>query len=317
MNRLYDNAIQSIQLGLEDYKSDDKKRQMSAVRNYYAGLLLLAKYVLTRAAPETDAMLLLSARVKPVPDGNDGVKFERDGEATIDFETIGRRFKDFDLHIDQSALRALSKYRNYIEHSFINEGPEQVREIIAKAFPVALDLFRLANVEPRAALGTTWDIMLEVQEVFQKELSACEETFSGIESPLGTLAEDSFSCPECGSRLVKQTESWNTDIASISAYCRACGADFDAERAVVQALKTRYEWDNYVAMTDGDDTALSECPECGNVAYIQYGEINGCEWCGMSLDECVGCGVRLTPQITSVNNSSFCDYCYHITSKDD
>jgi hypothetical protein len=43
---LFRNAVQSIQLGIEDYQANNSKRAVSAVRNFYAGVLLLAKEVL-------------------------------------------------------------------------------------------------------------------------------------------------------------------------------------------------------------------------------------------------------------------------------
>ncbi|MGQ3075323.1 MAG: hypothetical protein ACT7A5_29945, partial [Ferrovibrionaceae bacterium] len=61
MNSLFDNAIQSIQLGLEDYKSNDPKRPLSAVRNFYSGLLLLAKETLVRATPNESAKIILAS----------------------------------------------------------------------------------------------------------------------------------------------------------------------------------------------------------------------------------------------------------------
>ncbi len=317
MDSLYNNAIQSLQLGLEDYDSDDNKRHISAVRNCYAGILLLAKHVLTEVAPKADQKLLLAARIKPVPDGEGGINFEPHGVATIDFDTIGARFKDFGIYIDQTALKQLGVYRKNIEHYFVDDDSAKVREALANALPVVLDLFRVSKIEPRSALGDTWDILLEVKDVFRRELSTCEETFRNINSPLGTLSKDSFSCPECGSRLVEQADSANADITEICAHCRACGAQFDSEAAVEQALNSRYEWENYVAMTDGGDPALSQCPECGNMTYIQYDEINGCEWCEMSLGECWRCHVALTPETASVNNLTLCDYCEHMISKDD
>ncbi len=54
MNTLFDNTVQSIQLGIEDYEHNDPKRALSAVRNFYAGTLLLAKEVLVRAAPKAE-----------------------------------------------------------------------------------------------------------------------------------------------------------------------------------------------------------------------------------------------------------------------
>ncbi len=51
MSGLFENAVLSIQLGVEDYQANDPKRALSAVRNFHAGILLLAKEVLVRAAP--------------------------------------------------------------------------------------------------------------------------------------------------------------------------------------------------------------------------------------------------------------------------
>ena len=105
-------------MGIEDYSSDRPDRSLSAVRNFYAGVLLLAKEVLVRAAPHADADEIIGARYKPVPDGSGGVMHAPDGHRTIDFDTIGKRFKDFKLEIDQAALGELNKIRNEIEHRF-------------------------------------------------------------------------------------------------------------------------------------------------------------------------------------------------------
>ena len=47
-DKLYDNAIASIQLGIEDFQlsqqPDNSLRTLSSIRNLYAGLLLLFKY---------------------------------------------------------------------------------------------------------------------------------------------------------------------------------------------------------------------------------------------------------------------------------
>ncbi|MDA9442733.1 hypothetical protein XH98_27255 [Bradyrhizobium sp. CCBAU 51745] len=75
MITLFDNAIQSIQLGIEDYEHNDAKRALSAVRNFYAGTLLLAKEILVRAAPKADVKDVLGTKFVPVPDGKGGVTF--------------------------------------------------------------------------------------------------------------------------------------------------------------------------------------------------------------------------------------------------
>lgn len=55
------NAAASIRLGIEDYQAsdDDKDRVLSAVRNVYAGILLLCKEVLRRLFPDDEVLLHL------------------------------------------------------------------------------------------------------------------------------------------------------------------------------------------------------------------------------------------------------------------
>lgn len=47
-NPLLKNAVESIQIGLKDYQDIDKdpRRELSSIRNIYAGILLLYKYKL-------------------------------------------------------------------------------------------------------------------------------------------------------------------------------------------------------------------------------------------------------------------------------
>jgi len=95
MSSLLQNAIESIQLGVEDYQANDRKRALSAVRNFYSGTLLLAKEVLTRAAPNADPEHIIGANYRPRPDGNGGVTFEQVGRRTVDFAEVGKPFCGF------------------------------------------------------------------------------------------------------------------------------------------------------------------------------------------------------------------------------
>ena len=64
----------------------------------------------------------------------------------------------------------MNRIRTDIEHYFTDESRETVREAIAKAFPVVVDLFRLAEEIPHEVLGEAWQTMLEVRAVYEKEL---------------------------------------------------------------------------------------------------------------------------------------------------
>ena len=46
------NAIESIQVGIEDWQTGTHPRLLSAVRNIHAGILLLFKEALLRQSPE-------------------------------------------------------------------------------------------------------------------------------------------------------------------------------------------------------------------------------------------------------------------------
>ena len=317
MPGLFENAVESIKLGVQDYLANDPARALSAVRNFYAGLLLLAKEVLVRAAPDAEESEIIAARYKPVPDGSGGIKYVAVSQRTIDLMTIGDRFKDFGLSINHAALRDLSRIRNDIEHHYPKEPHDSVRQAIAKAFPVAAELFRLAGEDPSALLGDTWETMLEVRAVYEDELKTCRATFDKIEWRSGMFEDAAFVCPECQSDLVAQDDPGNSDFQSAESHCRSCGAKIRAEALIENAVAANLDWESYVAVTDGGDAPLQECPECGLTTYILTEEETGCVWCDCALDECAVCHVGLMPDNVDPDNHSLCSYHGHLMSKDD
>ena len=62
---LFANAIESVQIGVEDLLKNDDRRILSAVRNVHAGVLLLCKEKLRRLSPTDE--LLLAQRFEPRP----------------------------------------------------------------------------------------------------------------------------------------------------------------------------------------------------------------------------------------------------------
>jgi hypothetical protein len=317
MNTLLDNAIQSIQLGIEDYQANDPRRALSAVRNFYAGVLLLAKEVLSRQVPKAHPYELLGARYKPVPDGEGGVRYEATSNQTVDFATLGDRFKDFGLKIDRPALNDLNRIRNAIEHYCTDESRETVREAIAKAFPVVVDLFNLVQEPAHEVLADAWPIMLHVRVVYEKELERCRASFDKIDWPSEALANAPFNCPDCNSDLVAQVDPDNRDIQSAECECRSCRVKVDADKVVERALGLYFDWERYIAMKDGGDDFLDTCPECRVEAYICAGDKVGCAWCGCVLGDCDRCYTGLTPSNVSFDDSPVCSYCDHIMHKDD
>lgn len=316
MNTLFDNAIQSIQLGIEDYEHNDPKRALSAVRNFYAGTLLLAKEVLIRAAPKASVKAVIGSKFVPVPDGNGGVTYEASNK-TVDFTEIGDRFKAFGLKIDKAALADLNKIRNDMEHYYTNASGKKVREAIARAFPVVVDMFKQLNEEPSKRLGKCWETMLEVKTVYDQELAACQASFDKVDWKSGAMASAERVCPKCDSRLIHQKNPNNTVHESADAKCRQCGEELDAHEVIEAALKEHFAGDNYIAMTDGGEGALDTCPECSYETYVMSEGENGCAWCQLELDDCMRCHTSLTPNNVSWESHELCSYCDHVMSKDD
>jgi hypothetical protein len=226
-------------MGIEDYALDKPERSLSAVRNFYAGLLLLAKEVLVRRVPNADPDEVIGAKYKPVPNAAGGVDHVRDGGQTIDFVTVSKRFKDFNLPMSKaakSALDDLNDVRNDVEHRYTNKPAEVVRELIARAFPLTVQLFRLADEDPRAMLADVWPIMLKARALYEAELARCRGTLEAVQWLSAAVADAHLRCTDCGSDLVEQRIPANAVQAEMDLLCQSCGNDLEAEAEIVDAV---------------------------------------------------------------------------------
>ena len=314
MSKLFENAVESIVVGIEDYRQNSRPRALSAVRNFYAGTLLLAKEVLVRQVPNADPDRLLGAKYKPVSDGDGGVEYEAVGHATIDFAQLSERFNDFGLRISHAELKDLNRIRNDIEHLYTNAALDAVREAIAKAFPVVVELFRLADEDPREVLGDAWQTMLEVRSFYESERAQCEDTFEKVNWKSDALAEAPKLCPECGSHLVEQNDPANTDHESADARCRACGEEIEAEKLVETAIDESLAL-SYRDVKHGAEPDHTNCHECTLKTFV-FAE-NQCVWCHASLGTCAICSEQLTPDNKDPDGESLCSYHAYVLSKDD
>lgn len=319
MSDLFQNAVSSIQMGIEDYAASDPARSLSAVRNFYAGVLLLAKEVLIRRVPNANPDHVIGSRYKPVPDGTGGVQHVADGHNTIDFESIGKRFKDFGLKIDDSALRELNIIRNEIEHRYTSKPENVVREAIAKAFPVVTELFRSANEEPRSLLGGSWAVMLEARNLYEMELARCRATLSPINWLSMTVAKANLRCAECVSDLIKQTDEANTEQENMTLECQACGEAPPWDEAIAEAVDRALGGEAFERAKEGGESGpIFECPECARACYIE--SENQCAACGHSVtwENCARCyaGISLEDALDGFDGG-LCSYCSNLLDKDD
>ena len=111
MDTLLSNAVQSIQIGIEDYENrSDDRRILSAIRNIQAGILLLCKEKLRAMSPAGSNEAFIRVKIVPVlqPDGR--VSFIGQGEKTLDQAqkaSIDRKGAEYDveMHLDQLSRR--------------------------------------------------------------------------------------------------------------------------------------------------------------------------------------------------------------------
>lgn len=199
MSPLLKNAVVSIQLGLEDSASKDDRRIISAARNLYSGVLLLAKEVLRQLSPPGSNDILIRTKKKAVKEADGTVKLVGDGKKTIDRFEIEETFKQLQLAVDLSNLKRLADIRNDIEHMHPIHAPALIQEAIADAMPIIRDVIvNELHEKPSALLGQeAWDALLDQAKVFKAEQDFCRKSFDLIDWESETLADSftRFRCP--------------------------------------------------------------------------------------------------------------------------
>ncbi len=316
MSEIFDNAITSIVLGIEDFETGTDARMLSAARNYYAGLLLLAKECLVRSAPKAHAMEIIGAKFKPKPDGNGGVEHEVDGYTTIDLSHLQGRFKDFKLPWPNADIRKLQRFRNDLEHFHLKEPVSALSEAIASSFPMIVDFFNILDEDPQMELATIWDTILEQREAFERVQRRCLNSLENVDWPAEVSNLDRMACPNCGSCLVGQSNAGNQDHECVLGKCYQCGREIDFEKMMEMVVVTSYEADAYMRAKEGLNSSMANCPECGALAYVETDEASVCFCCGISVaGECARCGEGVNVNEYNSDYPHLCSYCAHMFDK--
>ena len=321
MNLLLDNAVVSIQLGLEDFASDDERRVVSAARNVYAGVLLLCKEVLRKLSPPNSDDVLIRVRKKALKEADGSVQFVGDGRKTIDRAEIEETFQQLQLAVDLSKLKRLADIRNDIEHMHPSVGPALIQEALADAMPIIRAIIvNELRAEPSEILGAeAWTALLNEARVFKEEQAACRASFDGIDWETEALASalDEFQCPHCASKLLRNDNAAATKPSQLLLVCSKCGMESEPEDVIEAAIGESLAWETHVAAKDGDDPPVENCPECGRGTFIT--PESRCANCGFSLDgyECAVCNSPLTVDDYRYGDGGLCSYHHYVMSKDD
>ncbi|MCK9384211.1 MAG: hypothetical protein M0Q15_06250 [Nevskia sp.] len=169
------NAIDSIAVGLEDYSSPDQRRVISCTRNVFAGILLLFKHKLSLLSLPGSDEALIKQRVLPVLDASARVEWKGKGSKTVDVQGIRERFESLIIDVDWKRIEKINSFRNDIEHYFSNLKHEAIRSLISDSFVIINDFIRKhLNEDPKELLGdAAWAVLIEVNEVYEKEKAEC------------------------------------------------------------------------------------------------------------------------------------------------
>ena len=134
------NAVETIQIGLEDYKSIDPRRSLSATRNITSGTHLLFKKKLRQLSPADSDEVLIKKDVLPSFNQESGaISFSGKGNKTVDVFQIKERFKSLGIKVDWATFDQVINLRNTIEHYYTESNVYVINEIIAKSFLIIRD----------------------------------------------------------------------------------------------------------------------------------------------------------------------------------
>jgi uncharacterized protein YbaR (Trm112 family) len=315
---LFNNAIESIQVGVEDYLTKDPRRYLSAVRNIGAGILLLYKEKLCRLSPPHDNEILIKKDIRPSYDDDGNVAFFGRGKKTVDVQGIKERFSTLGIKVDWKRFDELNQLRNEIEHYYTDKSSDAVREIVAKSFILIRDFIHESlEEEPRECLGAEcWKALLETADVYTAEEKICQKSLEKIDWQYQTLrnALNKLRCPTCHSSLIK-TEEKGTYTVSSELICSSCGEEFYFGDVVEQCLSESLAAESYIAMKDGGEAPLGICPSCGSETYMLAEGI--CAACDYELEylECYICSTYLSLDEQCLDG--LCGYCQHLMDRDD
>ncbi len=315
---ILNNAVMSIQVGLEDLASGTPGRMLSSVRNLHAGVLLLLKARLLELSPAGSDEVLLKQKIKPRIGTGGQLEFVGSGKKTVEVEEIKQRLAALGVNVEWKRIERLTLERNNIEHYYAQVSHEAMRGLAADVLLIVRDFtLRELKQEPRALLGdAAWEHLLKNKEVFDAERAACISALRRVNWSSNALAEacENYGCADCAARLWYPIDP-AAELDDIVLECRSCGATEGADQFAAEALRQHFAFDAMRAVQDGGTDPLATCPECVHQTFVL--EEDACARCGYERAqcECVRCGAELS--VEEQEFEGLCGYCDHVTSKDD
>ena len=315
MHTLLSNAIQSIEIGVEDFQSQDQRRLLSAVRNIQAGILLLCKEHLRKLSPPTSDEVLIKATITPALDTAGDLIFTGRGGKTVDQQQIIERFGQLGVTLDWAPLQKLTQHRNTLEHYRFAGRREELQDVVAQSAIMIRRLFDVLQLDPALSLDPDcWRFLLDNETVFSEELARCRATSATIvwRSPTMKEAANNLACPYCHSELIELEPGSPVDQATAEVTCRGCVETIYARSLVWPTLVSHFSEGLYIAASQGGPAPLEKCYFCAELAVVVSEA--ACAYCGMEepFFTCEVCGETLTEDERLYSDTR----CHHHTDAD-
>jgi hypothetical protein len=330
--KLKENALTSIRLGIEDFQRSqipldqggDPERALSAIRNLFAGVLLLFKYKIATTVddPKDAATLIFNPpEVLPQADGHGGVEWQPVGnfkKTTIDVTTIKKRFNSFGIEMDWETIEKLQECRNHLEHLHPANTLGEVADFVAELFPILRDFVHSEmNEQPAELLGPAWPIMLKHHTFFMDTTKECEDawTDAGVPELMQPWLEK-CQCEACGSSLIRPDIDdlddglqVDEDDTTFRYLCVGCGYRDLIVPLMIKNLNDEFDYDP----RDGGEPSVETCDECEHDTFVIHEQ--KCLWCETELDykECNFCGESLGQD--DQENGGLCGYHHYLHEK--
>lgn len=315
---ILDNAVASIQIGMEDFNSDDPRRVLSAIRNIYAGILLLFKHKLQEMSPADSDEALLKTKVVPSVHPDTGeVAWVGKGKKTVEVHDIQERLTALGIErVDWTLLKGLQNIRNDIEHYYTQLPDAKLREAVSNALHLIAQFCEpYLGRQPADLFGEdTWPLMLSIAAVFDIELNACRQNLSSATWPFAIVARSvpAMRCPGCESPLVRVV-----DLAAqrdgITFICSACTYEAVYHEVVGPAVSRTTDGENHWRARDGAPPVTEDCPECREQAFISAEGVCAACFYEMEYTHCEYCDQPLTLEDQFLEG--MCGYCNYRAEK--
>lgn len=315
-NPLLKNAVESIQIGLKDYQDIDKdpRRELSSIRNIYAGILLLYKYKLQQLSPDGSNEVLLKSKIVPQQNAKTGlISFKGSGKRTVNVHEIIERFEELNISINKDNLKALGDVRNDTEHYYVQQTGINVKEVITKAFHLFTEFCPYIKREPvNLLVKHYWEIMLNVSTIYDEERQKCLENLKTVSWKYKEVKNniEKLRCLHCYSELILAIDVHKKENSDFR--CKACGKTSTYKDMIGSSIANALNCYHKIAKGN-EESSTDLCPMC---CYDSYSLVErrclACHW-ELEYNYCNVCDADLTLDEQELNG--LCSYCSYKIEK--